>query len=354
MGIQQLMRVPAGQRDLEWLKESLQSAIELEHSTIPPYLCAWWSVKHVKESHNKPNPTNTIKNWIGSIVFQEMLHMGIACNLLAAIGGVPNIYCAGFVPQYPTPLPGGVRPGLVVGLAGLAKDDATDDIKKKEVVQTFMQIEYPETPLARNESSGRGYSTIGEFYDAIVGAFEYLQPAISIDTQLATTLLDPPLKVIATVLDATDAITLIKDQGEGTGKTPLQTGNSGEVLDPEDLAHYYKFASIYHERLIAPDSSAKSGWSFSGDPLCFPPEDNLYLMAEVPRGGYCESAVVDTMYTKLLKLLHYAWSDGDAIKLTSAIGSMTALSGAAMSLLDSELPVGPSKGIIGPSFVFRP
>ena len=32
-------------RDLAWLKQALQWAIELEFFTIPPYLTAFWSVK---------------------------------------------------------------------------------------------------------------------------------------------------------------------------------------------------------------------------------------------------------------------------------------------------------------------
>src|SRR3954447_18309533 len=40
-----LMRVSPADHDLEWLKSSLQAAVELEMATIPPYLCAMWSIK---------------------------------------------------------------------------------------------------------------------------------------------------------------------------------------------------------------------------------------------------------------------------------------------------------------------
>ena len=39
-----LMTVPADQRDDRWLEEGLQKAVELEMSTIPPYLYAAWSI----------------------------------------------------------------------------------------------------------------------------------------------------------------------------------------------------------------------------------------------------------------------------------------------------------------------
>jgi hypothetical protein len=37
--ILKLMRAPRQTRDLKWLKDALQSAIELELSTLPPYVC---------------------------------------------------------------------------------------------------------------------------------------------------------------------------------------------------------------------------------------------------------------------------------------------------------------------------
>ncbi len=348
MMMQQLMRVSPEKRDLEWLMMSLQSAIELEHSTIPPYLCAYWSIME----DAKTPATQTIRKWIFQIVKQEMLHMGLACNLLTAIGGTPNIYCAGFVPKYPGPLPGHVRSGLVVGLAGLVKEDANDPVKKKEVVQTFMQIEYPEEgPIAREQATAREYTTIGEFYDAVCKAFEELRPPINLHRQMVSG--GVGLKPIAILDDATDAIRLIKIQGEGTTQSPLGE-KGGNVIDDDQLAHYYKFAAIYYEHKLKKDSSAPHGWSFTGDPLPFPPENELFLMAEVPPGGYDDSKDVDAIYTNMLKNLHYAWAEGDRDKLTAAITGMKTLQNAAVDLLKRKLPVPNGKGIKGPCFLFRP
>ncbi len=44
MNIVQLMQVPPPQHDLAWLQEALQAAIQLELATLPPYLCAMWSI----------------------------------------------------------------------------------------------------------------------------------------------------------------------------------------------------------------------------------------------------------------------------------------------------------------------
>src|SRR3954462_1059114 len=111
MSIRRLMDVPKTRRDVEWLKRSLQSAIELELATIPPYLCAMWSIV---------DPGDEVRNDIRMIVLDEMLHTGLACNMLTTLGGTPAINVPSAVPKYPGPLPGDVRPQLVVWLAGFS------------------------------------------------------------------------------------------------------------------------------------------------------------------------------------------------------------------------------------------
>src|SRR5215470_9329893 len=104
--IVQQMAVAPEKRRLEWLKTSLQAAIELELSTLPPYLCAMWSIR------DPTSPSGgTAYNLIDSVVRQEMIHLGFVCNLLTAIGGTPRI-AEGYEKNivYPGPLPGNVRP----------------------------------------------------------------------------------------------------------------------------------------------------------------------------------------------------------------------------------------------------
>src|ERR1700730_7630242 len=79
------------------LYDHLQGAIELEHSTIPPYLQALYSIKRGSNA--------IVADLIRSIVVEEMLHMTIAANVLNAIGGSPAINTPKFIPQYPGPLP---------------------------------------------------------------------------------------------------------------------------------------------------------------------------------------------------------------------------------------------------------
>ena len=59
--------------DISSMQEHLQWAIQLEHATIPPYLCALYSIK---EGHN-PEATEILR----SIFMEEMLHMTLAANI---------------------------------------------------------------------------------------------------------------------------------------------------------------------------------------------------------------------------------------------------------------------------------
>ena len=59
---------------LDDLREHLQWALELEHATLPPYLCALYSIK--------PGTNTEASHAIASVCYEEMLHMTLAANLL--------------------------------------------------------------------------------------------------------------------------------------------------------------------------------------------------------------------------------------------------------------------------------
>src|SRR5271166_6609092 len=111
------------------LYEYLQQAVELEHSTIPPYLTAMFSLK--------PGTNRRIGDLIRSIVNEEMLHMTIAANILIATGGSPQINSPDFMPKYPGPLPMNVG-DLTVGIEAFSIS---------LVQNVFMAIEEPEHPI---------------------------------------------------------------------------------------------------------------------------------------------------------------------------------------------------------------
>ena len=137
------------------LFEFLQSAVKLEHSTIPPYLTALYSIV--------PGTNAAVAQIIRSIVVQEMLHMTIAANVANAVRCPIIINRPGFVPTYPGPLPMMVDDDLQVGLEKLSAD---------LVQHTFMRIEEPETPrhfpTVERAAAPQPFRTIGAFYDALM------------------------------------------------------------------------------------------------------------------------------------------------------------------------------------------
>ena len=136
----------AGITTLADLRRHLQWAVELEHATVPPYLCALYSLDPAR------NPE--VAEIMGSIFVEEMLHMLLAANLLNAVGGRPRIDTPRMLAPYPRSLPH-ADGSFEVSLLPFGA----------EALEIFLKIEQPSAPCAAPESDA--YETIGQFYDAI-------------------------------------------------------------------------------------------------------------------------------------------------------------------------------------------
>jgi Ferritin-like len=257
--------------------------------------------------------------------------MGLVCNMLKAIGGSPKIR----VPAYPGHLPGGVRPHLTVFLSGLSK----------ESVKMYMAIEEPEHPLATAEA--QTFPTIGAFYDAIFKAFQSFSGQLSPDGQLTADISVPnpgggnPLSEsvtpLTTLAEVETAITTIKDQGEGTSKSPDAPEFGGE------LAHFYRFGEIFHGKRLIPVGDK---FKFEGPDVPFP---DCFDVPEVPREGYPESHAFDVQFTEVVNGLQDAWGpEGSQDKLDDAITAMFTLKAPARQLMQKARPSG--GGNFGPDF----
>ena len=324
------------------LKDALQGAIELEHSTIPPYLTALYSLKQ--------GASKDITEIIQSIVVEEMLHMTIASNVLIAIGGNPVINKPGFVPKYPGGLPLCVQEGLVVHLRKLSLPQVHD---------AFMQIEEPEDPIQFESllaAAPKAPETIGEFYSSMQAAISRLGNEIfdpARQDQQVLSWFGRELFPIVGVNSANQAIEIIITQGEGTPNRPV---------DPEgELAHYYQFSEIYHQQRLVKDPVAPNGYSYSGAPLVFADGD-IYPMIDDPatskyqEGSYAEflSNQFNHSYTKLLNALHITFN-GNPQYIDQAIGLMFALKVQAIQLMQTPVdPNQPNGATAGPSFEYMP
>jgi len=332
------MQVPPEQHDIVWLRKALQSAVTLELATLPPYLSAYWSIK---------DDQTEAGGLIHQVFMEEMLHMGLACNMLTTIGGQPKMTgqpkIAGqpiipgedFVPKYPGHLPGGVRPELTVYLAGFSK----------EIIEVFMQIEFPENGPVALTASQETYPTIGAFYTAILEAFRGL-PEGSITGKGQITDSSFGIFAIEKFENVEMAIGTIKEQGEGTSKSP----KSGE-----EMAHYYKFGEILNRHRLIENNGE---WVYEGEAIHFPENEEVWPVAKVPKGGYKESHDFDVLYSNLLRQLEEVWEG--TLELYEAVATMRYMGNSARELMEKPLPPDPKHpdgndpGNYGPSFLWIP
>jgi len=326
------------------LKKALQTAIELEHSTIPPYLYALYSIKQGQNGE--------IAGLIRSVVREEMLHMSLDCNILNAIGGSPKIDHPKFIPTYPGPLPGCVEAGLIVPLAPFSKQLIHD---------VFMVIEEPEDVQhypVKATAKAKPPETIGEFYAKIKQQINKLSAGKkNIFTgdpakQLRTGFKELQHLSITDADSACHAIDLIVEQGEGSRQSPL---------DPEhELSHYYKYAEIYYGKKLISNPDPRKGeleYAYAGHLIPFDP-CGVWPVINNPKYSSYKPATklwslndtFNNTYSTLLRSLHLVFN-GQPDRLGPALGMMESLREQAMLLMSSEVVPGQTAG---PSFEYHP
>jgi len=340
---------------LDQVRNALQTAVELEHSTIPPYLTAAFTLQGTSNKE--------IQQLIGSVVIEEMLHLSIACNILNAIAGSPVLNQPGFIPTYPGPLPGGVESGLRVGI---------EKFSMELVEWVFMAIEEPDeiieikTELLKVSFPEAQPRTIGEFYTQIKNTMIALEKEYQAEGKTIFTG-DPhkqmtnekwfPASELFPIIDidtAVRGIDLIIDQGEGSSTDPFINGvdDNGDAKEP---AHYYRFQEILKGRKLI----RKPGGGFSFGGTVIPYNDaaipNMWpnpKMNDYPTDSlaYVNSRLFNINYTNLLNNLHETFN-GQPEKINAAMGLMFSIKLYAQKLL--ELPDPNHTGYVaGPSFEF--
>jgi hypothetical protein len=321
------------------LHRYLQSAVKLEHSTIPPYLTAMLSLR--------PGVNDLIGQQIRTIILQEMLHMSIASNILIAIGGHAEINTKAFIPDYPGPLPMNIG-DLTVGIEAFSIP---------LVQNIFMAIEEPEDPIHVRPPSLLAaaepeYATIGQFYDAIEEQIRKLGPSIFVKKTAPPQVVAPQwfdakrLFVITDPESACHAIEIIKIEGEGTSTEPFQS--------PGDPAHYYKFGEIVNGRRLV---KTPTGYAYDGPPVLFDPAGVWPLKPNCKISDFAKGTQARTRiegfaysYSSLLNALHDTFN-GQPERLDVAIGVMYDLRVQAVALMQTD--TGDSDGFtVGPSYEY--
>lgn len=231
----------------------LQTAMELELSTIPPYFTAMASIH--------PRGDRVSANLIRSVMMEEMLHMTLVGNLVSSLGGTVRLGREN-VPSYP----------LRMNFDGKTFKDRAFDVNLEAfspaAIDTFLQIELP-TELATKSKAMVEFSeidvpgiTIGAFYEEIIARLKRMcdefgesavfcgDPALQVNPQFYWGSGGSPV-IITSFQTAKEALDEIIEQGEGGGAS---------IYDPDehyadtqyDLAHYFRFNEIACGRKYQP------------------------------------------------------------------------------------------------------
>ena len=320
------------------LFKNLQTAIELEHSTIPPYLAAYFTLDQ---------DTNSFA-WevIRSVFMEEMLHMTLACNVLNAIGGHPFIDNPKFIPEYPTELNFADRK-FDVGIIKFSKPaiEAFLEIEKPSEQRLKVEGEYLKNlmrPINLNER------TIGEFYQVIKDQLthlvnEYGEDAVFTgDRSLQITPKDyygggGEVIEVHNLETALFAIEVIVNQGEGASGN-IYDGDETYFDQNQEVAHFYRFNEIYLEqRYKKGDHPNKKptgekvdiNWDAVIDMIDNPKAKNF------PEGSAARAKAdeFNQLYSHFLRLLHKAFN-GQSSLIKKAVGMMYQMKYIAAELLN--------------------
>ncbi len=318
----------------------LQTAIGVEFGTLPPYLYALFSIP--------PGENVAAANLIKSVAMQEMVHMCLACNMLNAIGGTPQIT----PPVYPAPLPGDIGPdggeALIIHLLALSQ----------AAMQQGMNIEQPEDvpdfPVRTMLAEGVPASgTIGQFYAAL-DAYLATLPASDwypnrnqiVDDQFFT----GQLFAIGNYADAHRAIEEIVSEGEG----------SPQVNDPldfqHDLAHYYRFGEIFYDKVLT-KIPEPPGYAWGPQPLgvdwsaVYPaiPDPCTHDFSQDSQAAQDAQAACNGAYSAMVDALQQAVTGGEG-ELGNAVRAMFDLRMAAKAAL--QIPLADGSSVAGPAFLY--
>lgn len=340
--------------DIEDLARHLQWALSIELSTIPPYLCALYSVSDL---------TSPACGLLRSVAIEEMLHLMQVANLMNAIGAKPSL-APKFVPRYPSFMPHHAAGGPFIQLQALSPELAST---------VFMAIEQPEaSPHAPPE--GEDYETLGQFYKAIEIGFENVvrdlgeEGVFGRDTgfQRSDTyfgLGGGHLIVVHRLGSAKAAIAEITQQGEGSthSRPPLPgeerfggydhygirlDGTYGPILGvPWELSHYRKFQQLADGTVAMPAT-----YPMQANP-------SATELAEDVRGV---GELFDGSFTLVLQALEDAFtSDSVGVSFFGVAFStmQTVLPPLATLLMQTTLDAAADPGLGpngGPGFVYHP
>lgn len=239
----------------------LSEAAELEHSIMCQYLFAAFTLKTSTDEGVDERQLQAITRWkqiILNVAAEEMLHLALVNNLLAAVGAAPRVGRPN-LPQrgryYPPGVELALEPFSERALRHFLFLERPEGITRTDV-EAYEALKQAQPLLANADDivpQAQHFATVGELYRAIGEGFDTLAARHSeqwlfIGPEYAQAKAEhfwwPALVAVTDLASAHQAIETIVEQGEGT---------RGHWRD----AHYGRFLEILGEylemRRAAPD-----------------------------------------------------------------------------------------------------
>ncbi|MGH1517570.1 ferritin-like domain-containing protein [Chryseobacterium sp. JK1] len=382
------------------LQDLLQTAILIEHSTIPPYLTALYSIK---------DGTNALASQIiRSVAVEEMLHLIMVCNVLNAINIQPSVNKPQNYPTYPMKLPMNVD--FFVGLETFSPNS----------IATFIAIESPSSPLVKapkyipaalpkTSLTQRGafvqennfwtlenmkgfimenVHTIGEYYDVLFFYITFFQIIAyyqkngslphsfkdldqgGIFTGSASKQIRPEqyygsggkLHAVEGLAGVIAVFQEIKGQGEGADDSIFDVDPS-QFEEGVELAHYFRFKEVFHEHFyvggdyrpftdengMMPVSTPPNGKALPVDwSAAYPMKANPKVSDYTHKELYEQGIEFNKTYRRLLDAIQDA-VEGKQSELEKSIMYMYALKEQAVALMKQPLD---AQNNAGPTFEY--
>ncbi len=239
--------VVAHREHLWWL---LAEAAQLEHMIMCQYLYAEFSLKDGTAEGLTGEQAEAVDRWrtaLRGIAVEEMLHLALVANLMAAIGAAPNVGRPNF-PQRSGYFPAGVQLDLVPfgeqALRHFLYLERPEGMERQDA-DGFVPVAPARAPVDASELLPRGqeFATIGHLYRGIAAGLRGLvdrhgEPAVFVGSPRAQATPDllhwPQLIAVTDLASALAAVEEIIEQGEGA---------RGEWR----TAHYGRFLAIWDE-----------------------------------------------------------------------------------------------------------
>jgi hypothetical protein len=326
----------------------LQTALELELSTIPPYLIALLSIK--RESNR------VCANLIRSVMMEEMLHMLLVGNVMSSLGGKVRL-SSEQIPRYP----------LRLAFQGKAFKFREFDVDLRrfspQAIQTFLKIEVPDSLLSRRRALAAAPEldipgmTIGDFYEALIAKLEALcerygesevfsgESSRQIGVQYYWAGGGKPV-VVTGLASAKEAIRTIVSQGEG-GRDSIDDDDAHYFDQPEEVAHYFRFNEIAagrHYRIGDRPHDPPSGSSIEVDYDAVHPIKTNPRQSDYAAGSTLAqlNEAFNRQYSLMLTQLETAMNGTPAVLYNAIVNGMHGMTPIALEMM--SLPIDGKRG----------